>query len=237
MSRCFGVSCCKQARASPDNRSPYFFTTLSASLQVDESAQAGPLAIISSGSPRMSLSTMQSTCAGAQACANRPPFTADSRLRMVLISTISAPQARSWPVMSCNSDSGTSGCSSRALPPPESRNTTVSCAPRSRTSASAALVPRQEPSSGMGCPPSKHAMPASGPLLWPYFVMTTPRRMRPPRQDTAAWAICHAALPAATRYTPPVPKSWLSSARMTATSGSTAWMPADTIFSASSCSS
>ena len=47
-------------------------------------------------------------------------------LRMVFISTMSAPQASSWRVMSCNSSPETSGCSNSALPPPESRKRTVS---------------------------------------------------------------------------------------------------------------
>ena len=45
-------------------------------------------------------------------------------------------------------------------------------------------------------------MIASGPLTWPYFVMTIPPSTQP-STATAAWAICHAALPAATRNTRP----------------------------------
>ena len=59
------------------------------------SGQAGPEAIISKGSPRMSERTMLKTWAGAQCMAKRPPFTAESRLRMVFISTMSAPEASS----------------------------------------------------------------------------------------------------------------------------------------------
>ena len=52
---------------------------------------------MSRGSPKISLSTTLNTRAGAQASANRPPLTADSRLRMVLISTISAPAGQKLP--------------------------------------------------------------------------------------------------------------------------------------------
>ncbi len=90
----FGVSCRSRAAAAGESASRYFSAMAAACAQVELSGQAGPLAIISSGSPRMSLSTTLYTAAGAQASANRPPLTADSRLRIVLISTISAPQAK-----------------------------------------------------------------------------------------------------------------------------------------------
>ena len=109
---------------------------------------------MSSGSPRMSLSTTANTFAGAQAWANRPPLTRDSRLRMVFISTMSAPQASSWRVMSCNSSPDTKGCSNRALPPPESRNSTVSSAVSPCTSSSARAVAKKLPLSGTGWPAS-----------------------------------------------------------------------------------
>ena len=89
-----GVSCRSRAAAAGESASRYFSAMAAACAQVELSGQAGPLAIISSGSPRMSLSTTLYTAAGAQASANRPPLTADSRLRIVLISTISAPQAK-----------------------------------------------------------------------------------------------------------------------------------------------
>ena len=53
-----------------------------------------------------------------------------------------------------------------------------------------------------GCPASQQVTPGSGPLTWPYFVMTIPPSTRP-STASAAWAICHAALPAATRNTRP----------------------------------
>ena len=126
----------------------------SASAQVEESGQAGPEAIMSSGSPGMSLSTMLNTCAGAQASAKRPPLTSDSRLRMVFISTMSAPQPSSWAVMSCSSAPGIRGCSNRALPPPESRKSTVSPSPALLASASARAVAAKLFSSGTGWPAS-----------------------------------------------------------------------------------
>ena len=109
-------------------------------------------------------------------------------------------------VISCNSFRGIIGFSSRALPPPDRRNTTVSCAVNPCTRSSAACVPRQEPSSGTGCPPSKQRIWEIDPFICPYFVTTTPFVMRSPKQADAAFAICHAALPAATRTIFPVPK-------------------------------
>ena len=81
---------------------------------------------MSSGSPRMSDRTTEYTRAGAACWANLPPFTADSRLRRVLISTMSAPQASSCRVMSSISSGGIRGFSNSAEPPPDSRNRTVS---------------------------------------------------------------------------------------------------------------
>ena len=197
-----GVSCRSRAAAAGESASRYFSAMAAACAQVELSGQAGPLAIISSGSPRMSLSTTLYTAAGAQASANRPPLTADSRLRIVLISTISAPQAKSACVTACSSSAGNSGFSNSALPPPESRNSTVSSARRPLTSASARWVAAKLLSSGTGCPASQQVTPGSGPLTWPYFVMTIPPSTRP-STASAAWAICHAALPAATRNTRP----------------------------------
>ncbi len=111
-------------------------------------------AIISSGSPRISLSTILYTFAGSQSFANFPPFTADKRLRIVFISTISAPQARSCFVISASSSPDTSGFSQSADPPPESKNNTVSSACNPDTRSSAACVARKEFSSGTGCPAS-----------------------------------------------------------------------------------
>lgn len=105
---------------------------------------------MSSGSPMISESTMAKTLAGLASSANLPPFTPDRRLRMVFISTISAPLASSWDVMSCNSAPGISGFSNRALPPPESKNSTASCAVSPCTSASAFSVAAKPASSGTG---------------------------------------------------------------------------------------
>ena len=60
----------------------------------------GPEAIISNGSPSTSDRTMENTRAGAQSWANLPPLTAENRLRRVLISVISAPQANNCLVIS-----------------------------------------------------------------------------------------------------------------------------------------
>ena len=200
--------------------------------QVEVSGTAGPLAIISSGSPRISLSTMLNTCAGAQLCANRPPLTPDRRLRMVFISTISAPLASSWLVICCSSAPGISGFSNSALPPPDSRNSTVSSAVKPCTSSSAFRVAAKPFSSGTGCPASQQSTPGIVPFTWPYLVTTTPPSTRP-RNFTAAWAICHAALPAATSSTlPPCGRKFFS-ARRTASSGRTAFRLARMMASAS----
>ena len=226
-----GVSCPSSARALEESRSRYFSATASASAQVAESGQAGPEAIISSGSPRMSDNTTWNTRAGAQACAKRPPLTAERRLRIVLISMMSAPQASSWRVISCNSSPGISGCSNNALPPPESRNSTVSPAPAPATRSNAARVAAKPFSSGIGWPASRQATPGSSPCAWPYLVMTTPPSTRP-RQPSAACAICQAALPAATSSTRP-PGANPASARRTAASGRTAAMLLRSTYSAS----
>ena len=118
----------------------YFATTVCAWAQVEVSAAAGPEAIMSSGSPRMSERTTWKMRAGAQAAAKRPPLTRERRLRIVFISTMSAPQASSWRVTSASSSPETSGASKRAEPPPESRNTTVSCGDRPLTDEPAAGV-------------------------------------------------------------------------------------------------
>ena len=97
---------------------------------------------------------MAYTWAGAQSWANRPPLTPESRLRMVLIWVMSAPQASIWPVMSSSSARGTRGRSNRAEPPPDTRNSTRSLAQRPLTAASAASVARTECSSGTGWPAS-----------------------------------------------------------------------------------
>ena len=183
---------------------------------------------MSSGSPRISERMTASTFAGQHSWANRPPLTALSRFRMVLISTISAPQASSCPVIFCSSSPETSGFSNRALPPPESRNSTVSFSVRSATRSSAACVPRNEFSSGTGCPASKQEKFAMGPITWSYLVTTTPFSIRPPRQSEAALAICQAALPAATSSTLPG-NSICCSARCTAASGCTAAIASRTI--------
>ena len=149
-----GVSRASSARAVGDRRRRYFWAMASAWAQVERSGAAGPEAIMSSGSPSTSLRTMLYTLAGAQAKANRPPLTADSRLRMVFISTMPAPQASSWPVMSCSSAPGSRGFSSRALPPPDKRNRTVSPSRALSARSRAAWVARNEFSSGTGCPAS-----------------------------------------------------------------------------------
>ena len=169
---------------------------------------------------------METTWAGAHSWAKRPPFTPEKRLRRVLISTISAPQtSRLW-VSSSRSAAGMSGFSNKAEPPPESRNSTVSCAVSPLTRSSACWVAVKLFSSGMGCPASRMVKLAMGPLLWSYLVMTIPVSMREPRMRLAALAICQAPLPAATSTTRPEPKSRPSSALRTASSGWAAVMAA-----------
>lgn len=102
----FGVSCVRQAFASFDRESRYFRAMAIACSPVELSGTAGPLAIISRGSPKISLSTILNIFAGAQARAKRPPLTAESLLRIVFISTISAPPASRLFVISCSSGAG-----------------------------------------------------------------------------------------------------------------------------------
>ena len=104
--------------------------------------------------PSTSLRITANTLAGAHSRAKRPPLTAESRLRMVLISTISAPLASSSFVISCSSSPEISGLSNSALPPPESRKITLSSARRFFTSSIARAVARNEFSSGTGWPAS-----------------------------------------------------------------------------------
>lgn len=142
---------------------------------------------------------MEYTWAGAHSWAKRPPFTAESRFRMVFISTMSAPQASSSLVRAISSSAGISGHSNRAEPPPDTRKTTVSSGFRSRTRSMAAWVPRKEPSSGTGCPPSIMVQRGISPWLWSCLVTTTPASRRSPRSWAPQLAICQAALPMATR--------------------------------------
>ena len=79
---------------------------------------------MSIGSPMMSDKIMAYTCAGLQISANFPPLTADRRLRIVLISTMSAPLASSCLVTDSSSSALQSGFSNRAEPPPEIRSKT-----------------------------------------------------------------------------------------------------------------
>ena len=118
----------------------YLRTISFASSHVEKSGYAGPLAIISSGSPTISLSTMLNTLAGAQAKANLPPFTLLRRFRIVFISTISAPLASNCFVISCSSSPEINGNSNRALPPPESKKITVSSSDRPSTNSIAFFV-------------------------------------------------------------------------------------------------
>ena len=109
---------------------------------------------MSSGSPMTSDSTTENTCAGAHSCANRPPLTAERRLRTVFISTMSAPLASSCFVTDASAPPSMSGLSNSALPPPESRNNTRSSAPSGATRSMAACVAAKEFSSGTGWPAS-----------------------------------------------------------------------------------
>ena len=154
LSSVFGVSCFISACACSESFRRYFSAIARACAQVEVSGTAGPLAIISNGSPRISLSTILNTFAGAQALAKRPPFTPERRLRMVFISTISAPLASSCAVISCSSSPEISGFSNRALPPPDSKNSTVSSGCRPWTSSSAFSVAAKLLASGTGCPAS-----------------------------------------------------------------------------------
>ena len=66
LSAVFGVSCARSLHAASLSRRAYFSATASASAHVDESGDTGPEAIISTGSPTMSLNITANTCAGAQ---------------------------------------------------------------------------------------------------------------------------------------------------------------------------
>lgn len=155
----------------------------------------------------MSLSTMQSTRAGAQACANRPALHGRQPLanRIDLDNICPAGKKLTCDVLQFRQryqrlfKQGTA-------PAGEQKHdrilrTEIAHKRKRRPRSPAGAFIRN------GMPTLKACNARQRSPLWPYFVMTTPRRMRPSRQDTAAWAICHAALPAATRYTPPVPKS------------------------------
>ena len=65
----------KTARARAESLRLYLLTMFFASAEAAESGQAGPEAIISSGSPRISESTTASTFPGQHSWANRPPLT------------------------------------------------------------------------------------------------------------------------------------------------------------------
>ena len=189
---------------------------------------------MSSGSPMMSERTTENTFAGAQSCAKRPPLTAERRLRSVFISTMFAPQASSCFVMSSSSSVGMSGFSKSAEPPPERRKSTVSSAVRFSTSFIASAVAANEFASGTGWPASKMRVCGSSPFEWLYFVITTPSSILSPSIAQAVFAICHAALPAATMTSRPAPNSRPSSAFATAVSGSAARSASAMILSASS---
>ena len=150
LSNFFGVSIFISFFAFSPNLRLYFATMCPAFSQVEESGHAGPDAIISSGSPSMSDNTIENTCAGSHSFAKRPPFTSDKRFLIVLISTISAPQASSWFVIFCSSSSGIFGFSNKALPPPDKRNNTVSSLESPVTISIAACVALNEFSSGTG---------------------------------------------------------------------------------------
>ena len=181
----------------------------------------------------MSERTTANTLAGAQCRANRPPLTADSRLRMVFISTMSAPLASSCFVMSWSSSRGTNGDSKRAEPPPDRRKRTVSSADSPRVSSSACAVAEKVSPSGTGWPASRTRREPTGPSAWPCLVMTMPALILSPRQSQAALPMDQPALPAETRISRPGPKLLPSSARRTASSGMTREMAERTIRSAS----
>ena len=176
---------------------------------------------MSSGSPNISLSTILYTLAGAHIFANRPPFTAESLLRMMFISVMSAPQARSCAVISESSSSEVGGFLKRAEPPPDNRKITVSSLFKPLTKSRAAWVPLKEFPSGTGCPASKHRTFGISPFTCPYFVTHIPACSLSPRIAAAVPAICHAAFPAATRYILPSWKHFPARACATASSGIT----------------
>ena len=91
-------------------------------------------------------------------------------------------------------------------------------------------------SSGTGWPASKHSILSIGSFTCPYFVITIPSFILSPRQSLAAFAICHAAFPTATRIT--FPSNFLSlSVFLTASSGRTALIAASIILSATALNS
>ena len=163
LSSFLGVSTASSSAIFGVRRRLYFSTMRPASRAVELSGQAGPEAIISSLSPTTSERTMEKTFAGAQRSAKRPPLTFDRRLRIVFISSISAPQTSSCFVMSASSAGVTRGDSNRAEPPPESRSNTVSPAASPDTADSAASAAAKEFSSGTGCPASKICRPSIPP--------------------------------------------------------------------------
>ena len=231
LSSFFGVSTSISFSASGESFRLYLFTIFFASSHVVESGHAGPEAIISRGSPSMSESTIEYTCAGSHIFANLPPFTIDKRFLIVFISTMSAPQERSWLVMSESSSPEICGFSNNALPPPERRKRTVSLLFKSETISRTFCVALKELSSGTGCPASKHVTFSISPLTCPYFVITIPLSILSPKYSDAAFAICHAAFPTETRITLPG-NSLFSSALITALSGRTAFIAASIILSA-----
>ena len=95
---------------------------------------------MSSGSPRISESTMLNTVAGAQSWAKRPPLTAERRLRTVFISTMSAPHWSICLVSRSSASGAMSGFSNSALPPPLSRKSTLSSFVSPLTAAMASPV-------------------------------------------------------------------------------------------------
>ena len=135
-------------------------------------------------------------------------------------------------MISCSSSSGISGFSNSALPPPESRKSTVSSSRSPSVSARAAAAARTLFSSGTGCPASKKRSGGSASPRWPYLVMTRPSAAGTSSARSAAAAIRQAALPTATGKTRPG-KRFPFRARSTALSGSTASMAARAAASAS----
>ena len=162
-------------------------------------------------SPSTSDSRTDTTRAGAQCCAKRPPFTAERRLRTAFIAAISAPLRRSRCVISRRRASGTSGSSNRALAPPDSSTRTVSSAVSPCVSASARRAAAKARASGTGCPASASSSGGSAPPRWPSLVMTIPRRTG--TQAQAACAMAHAAFPAARSTILPVSRSAASASR------------------------
>ena len=91
--KCLGVSDCNNEYAPSESVRAYFFAIASASAQVERSGYAGPDAIMSGASPKTSDNTTEKILAGETCNANLPPLTAERRLRIVLISVMSAPLA------------------------------------------------------------------------------------------------------------------------------------------------